>query len=90
MSTKGSACLCSVLSGSAVNGSKYSELLKIIIETPRFIFYSFSLERERESLFNITSAHRHNNHINNTHKKTLVAKTREHLGTFWSSSRDAP
>ena len=39
----------------------------------------------------ICFAHRHNNEIDNTHKKkSLVAKAREHQGTFRLSSRDTP
>ena len=51
----------------------------------------FSMERERERIYLICFAHRHNNQIDNTHKKkSLVAKAREHRGTFRLSSRDTP
>ena len=47
--------------------------------------------RERERIYLICFAHRHNNQIDNTHKKkSLVAKAREHRGTFRLSSRDTP
>ena len=61
------------------------------ILSPPFYHYVNRNKRERERIYLICFAHRHNNQIDNTHKKkSLVAKAREHRGTFRLSSRDTP
>ena len=74
---------------------KICPLIDLLVPKFRQLFYLgkelalYEMTIERENL--ICFAHRHNNQIDNTHKKkSLVAKAREHRGTFRLSSRDTP